>query len=903
MSTIPRGIYFVFPYTVGNQFLFPGPTGKFVDDTVLTTLISGQAGTPASIWPPGPDATFTWSGNITLSAGNGSSASPPATACAQRRWIAGREISFEGGSAIQQTMTRDSGRIIGAVGFCQRGNNNRSNWSQNVVTYRTPANQRVSWERVYVRVRKLPTTQPQPIWRCHGFPSAAAGAGILLSTAGQLRVQDIDNIGTLVDKGAVFTPTLNEWFRIDLFLRYGSGSPPTAFSMYINGVNVFYANSGMTGMSSNSRHDSSEIGGTWTTLDTEYEIDWDDWINADLPGNVDTSQLTFTNSFFSLDWLLGSHVRAHYSFSGSVLQTNWSPAGAGTGVCNQTEGPAGIIGTSELTSTTANAQIRATLDMLPPDVPDSLANVLGPIAGLICMYSKTSDGSDGQLGYSLAGGADVLSVVDQQVAAGPQQAAYLPSGVVVPGDITPFVAIHQKANNAATDTVYMMAAVIEYLGVWAAEDDPTFDYPVSRLSYLHNSRYDNSVFGYLGSEPAVPVYSGGFTYAGNGTYQEFTLHAPAHFVWIRPLTAGAGGHKMFGASLGGWTNASVQTVPFCRLWYDFVNQVFKMSVTGAASSEINVSGVNYQVCFFCDPGMRYNLCTAFAHGGSSATPQVNPLIAADFLAEFAFFHFDFNGVAGNLGAFMRGPGATGNNINAINGGGGLQANGANFAAGILNTFADLHTGNGNTSCSLWRSSDSGGGCGAQSMVQVMSYVGNNSNPRTINLPVASGRVPFFIFIGPIAPSGGQCYFRDPSHAGNNSSLADSMATSTVGITAVGVDSFTVQSGLNANGITYTVLALPGDTSGALNGTYVSTYCFGDGPWIPPSLPSGDINVIGNGGLILNGNAPITMLKDASGLYTLIGGKTNDTLIDRQAGQTTLDVQIPDPTWKTGYVGG
>src|SRR5215510_893710 len=668
MSTIPRGIYFISPFTVGSQFLFPGPSGKFVDDTVLTTTVTAQAGTPASIFPadsPAKDGVFTWSANIVRSAGAGSATAPPLNACAQRRWITGREVAFESGSVLQQPISRDSSRVIGGCGFWQRGNNNKTTYNETVIQFRTPADQRVSWERFYMRVRALPTTVACGLWRSHGFPSNAAGAALQINTDGTIHALDVDNIGTIVDKGAIFTPTINEWFRVDLMLRYGSGSPPTVFTVYINGTLVFYANSGMTGMSANSRHDSSDIG-FWigTGPDAECEVDWDDWINADLPTNMNTTQLTFNDANFALDWLLGSHCRVHHGIS--ATQVNWAPAGEAVGAANQSQGPAGRLATSVVSSGTAGAQVNVTEDMLPPDVPDTLANVVGPISALQCMYSSSSDGSDGQLGYNIAGGADVLATVNQQVAEASQQSMYMPTGVIIPGDITPLVIVHKKSASG-TSVVSMLVTVVEYLGVWGPEDDPLFDFPVSRNSWIHNSRYDNTEFGYLGSEPDAPVFAGGFTYVGNGTYHLILLPGRPQLFRIIPPTAPAGGIKFFAASLGAHSSASVQTIGNVRMYYDFLNALYKFSVTGGANSECNVSGTTYQVIFFCDPGMRFNCCTAFVHGSSASTPKVNNLIAAGFTTEFGFITQDFNGTAGNLGFWTRGPGSTGNNITPLNG--------------------------------------------------------------------------------------------------------------------------------------------------------------------------------------------------------------------------------------------
>ena len=110
LNAIPKGIFFYTPFNPGSEFRFPNPSGIFVDDTVLTTIVPGQAGTPVSIWPAGPDGSFTWSGNIVLNGAGATAGSTPGP-IAQRRWIGGREISIfgEGGSSITNpTECRDS---------------------------------------------------------------------------------------------------------------------------------------------------------------------------------------------------------------------------------------------------------------------------------------------------------------------------------------------------------------------------------------------------------------------------------------------------------------------------------------------------------------------------------------------------------------------------------------------------------------------------------------------------------------------------------------------------------------------------------------------------------------------------------------------------------------------------
>ncbi len=67
-----------------------------------------------------------------------------------------------------------------------------------------------------------------------------------------------------------------------------------------------------------------------------------------------------------------------------------------------------------------------------------------------------------------------------------------------------------------------------------------------------------------------------------------------------------------------------------------------------------------------------------------------------------------------------------------------------------------------------------------------------------------------------------------------------------------------------------------------------------------------INVTGDG-TQFSGSVPLGKLEtiyfiNAPGIYRIVSGKTNDTLYDVENGGT-IDVQIPDPFGKTGFIGG
>jgi hypothetical protein len=182
LSLIPKGITFFFPYTVGAELRFPGASGVFIDDTVLTKTVPGQAGSPASIWPAGPDGVFTWSGNITTNKGAATHSEPSPAAIAQRRWIYGAELgqSLEGITTQDNAMCRDFSRTIDGIGYGIRGADISS--SNRVLTqFRPGLATRSSWERFYIRVRKRPVTTTITFWRTHGTGGNATGVLLQLN--------------------------------------------------------------------------------------------------------------------------------------------------------------------------------------------------------------------------------------------------------------------------------------------------------------------------------------------------------------------------------------------------------------------------------------------------------------------------------------------------------------------------------------------------------------------------------------------------------------------------------------------------------------------------------------------------------------------------------------------------
>lgn len=74
---------------------------------------------------------------------------------------------------------------------------------------------------------------------------------------------------------------------------------------------------------------------------------------------------------------------------------------------------------------------------------------------------------------------------------------------------------------------------------------------------------------------------------------------------------------------------------------------------------------------------------------------------------------------------------------------------------------------------------------------------------------------------------------------------------------------------------------------------------------PPSVLTviPQFDYVMSGGFDLGGSPTIQLIGDPAGIYTLVPGKTHDTLYERNAGSLTeQDVKIPDPFIKTAFFG-
>ena len=856
----------------GTNINHPDPSGVHLSPSVDSVLVPGQVGIPA--WgPTGPDMNLVWWGNIVKI--NGSAGENPSGLAniPQRRWICGFE--FDNGSEILGSdRSREASRTIEGMGLSVRGDNLRT--TEFVISnalFRPGYQPTKSWERFYLRVKSYPSANLN-LWYSYISDFVESGGCLILNSDGKLSTASIIGNAPTVLGTTDQSLELNKWYKVDVILECNqSGTVGIKLRLWLNG-SLKLTSQGLSASYVGKYH----VGSTLCPLgnyNDSAEFDLDDWISSDVPDPLN-----------SIDWKTGSHVRKHYNtaFGGlNVWDGNFEQLNQ---LYNADDNQNSIL---------TNSNSGDILDGLTDvnNKQDSIGQSLATVAAIVGISSSDDAGADGTLGYSLAGASPVMASIDESTSQLSRQVAYIPSGLNLPiPSMVPFRILHAHSATTDLNTVFGLQPVVEHIGTFGPEDDPTtLDLPRN----LHNCNYPNTVWASSSSPPDAPVTSIGGTYTGNGTGQSINLPLPCHFLFIRCVTLDVSPVIQFGCSARGHSSSEVEPFPnFPRLYVNSLGQA-KFTVAGT-NNRINANGETYQYIAFCDPGQRYNICGSFHHNITIPT-VVNSLVDENFTPDGVFAQLEPSG--GGVLSF-KGKGNGTNDGTRLDNNGNLITNWGHFTTGSITSEVDLH----NTSVggvrpinySAWRMTD-----GEDSMCRILSYVGNGASPRAIALTPTTGRYPLF---GIVIPHNKQPYFRDPSHTGLNSTRFVSGDLVNDGIRAVGLDSFTVGSALNENGIIYEVFVILGGLTPD-NGTFPTDNVVAPGTqWTQPVYnPPSDIAITGDGGLILNGQPSTTLLKDISGIYTIIPGQTHDTLYDRQTGQTNVNVKIPDPLIRSGYIGG
>lgn len=744
-------------------------------------------------------------------------------AIAQRRGMmsfdaVGSMEQVSGGIAHFAAGSRDASRHVDGGGFSVRIESSSHEATINPTEGGAAATNQ-SWERFYMRVRKAPTLGLARFFRIKLAGGASRGFSLDLTTDMRVQFKNISDAGVEVGYSSTTEQLeLNRWYRFDVVWKSGAaGSNQTR--VYIGRKLVMtQVITASGGINTASNHETSHLGSFagWVTNDTP-EFDFDDWVCADWPTEDSGGR------FVGKDWLNGSRVKF-------VPLSAMGPGNAWTGpvdhrLLNANRlNVAGIDATSIYQSSTSGDALVGTIDAAEiNNVPGSL----GAIAFYVVGFLRQAVAGAGTLGWRFDGLLDLAALATQSTSGRWERRLYRPSGLTEPiADLTPLEVHHIKAANANLATCSAFGAVVELIGTFGDEDVPEdtaeSDIPASippRRLGSHNAPYPQSPWASQSAPVQSPVVVHSGTYVGNGTITELTFRSNVSWLFIRRVAAVAG-NFWFSSGLGGHFEGDEIALPGVHALVDpsFVPSGVEDTqeqrvVVRLVGDNIawNQNAATYEYIAVMDPGARFMLNGAIHHP-SSAVSEVNALAKTTFTPEYAFFHAEASSGTGYQRS-VKGIGHTGNNGSILN----LAeaATFAAFAAGQITSLASLHVGdNTPTLFSAWRRDDQSGDANRFKVVKIGSYTGDGAASRTIGFENAVGLRPLFAIV---TPHNALSYFRDPSNLTNTSNAMGTGTSSTTAITAGGLDSFTVGSTLNSNGIVYDYFVILGSATAGNGG--------------------------------------------------------------------------------------
>lgn len=749
----------------------------------------------------------------------------------QRRWldpfpctIANTPAVPTGDATLGTSVFRGAGRWPDTMGVGLRG---LASERQRIMTDYGGGATRGSWERLYIRLRKVDSGDRQ-FWRCE---SVAPGAGVklLITPGAKIKAKNHDIIFGDVDLGESPVLVVGQWYKFDILVRYTGDGNAGNIRLFLDGVEFLNATPGSgAGLARTENHLNSFIGTTdadgWSL---EFDIGF--WMNALYPPDLS-----------GIDWRNGSRavmIRAtgftagHANWTGEFRRLAQMPARPTT------------IGSDILKSTTALAELQVTTDAAL--TVDTLPGALGA-ACFIVVHQGYKGTLAGQIGFKIGAAPRVLAAIPSGAAgsnANPGWSGIMhrPTGIKLPGPITPLELHRIKGDDAVESGTAQLVAVAEVLGTFGDEDyDPILDPDVKmKLPFLgqHNAPYPRTPWARASSPPISPVVIHSGTYAGNGTGQDLAFRSPVNWLWIRRVTDEAGTAKgvrwfttRLGAGSAGLKSPLAFMVPDALIDPNFPDpatedaqsQQTLVRIAGI-HPEVNRAGDTYHYIAVSDPGQRFMLNGAFGNRDVNL-PATHPLIDTKFVPDAAFFFDERPGVDVSVTHAYRGPGHGAGQATRLDSVGTALATAVDFGVGTIVHQVGLGAGaDALVPFSAWRRNDGSGDPGAVRVVQIASYVGNGGGARVITLTPASARRPLWALVIPHGAA--QPFWKDAQHTGGKAHGMDGAASATA-ITAGGIDSITVGASLNTAAITYNVFVLVGGTTGNADGFSV------DGEFIP-----------------------------------------------------------------------
>lgn len=721
----------------------------------------------------------------------------------------------------------------------------------------TPATNlgRMSWERLYIRLRFA--GDGGPFWKAYAGSGPSDAAQLDITPSGQIAAYNITSSGgTLLATSQALD--VGKWYKLDILFGCADGgsgfgsedyAPPGAvypgahLRVFLNNSEEFNITPPASGFGTAGFHDRSVIGNGNGASRLMLDIGF--WMNAEHPLALN-----------GIDWLNGSRPVVIRGDSFDSDHADWTGNVQTLAQIPHDNNAATPVPAEALTSTTALAKVAIITDA---DRALRLEGLIGITGFIVCFFGHRGS-VDGQIGYRLANGADVLALMGEngsdgvraengsQGAPSLSRMMYRPSPGELPADLStilPIDLLRVKGNDAVLARTYMLHAVVEAIGTFGTEDYPaSFDeelrMPIVHRG-VHNSPYPRTPWATSVAPPLSPVIIKTGTYVGTGTEVALTFRAPVNLFFVRRKTGAAPASARWFSSLLGSVRAAIREPSGWLLPRFEMDPNYSMPTAEDAQSfqsvvrmagtdtEVNAAGETYCYLALMDPGMRFLLNGAMWHANSSL-PRVHQIIVPDFTPLAGIFANHQWGVNPNDALwYFKGPGHATNQLTST--AGTDIANGVAFGAGEL-THVGIPGGESwvHMPFALFRNDDGSGHEGVVRVFGMGSYVGNGVSARDIIVFPISDRRPVWIMV---SATGQITHYKDCEMPATESRFWNEPNTAqTTAITGGLVNGFTVGVALNTNAVTYHYLLVWGGEAAGNGGM---SQC-GEFVPVPPDRP-------------------------------------------------------------------
>lgn len=709
-----------------------------------------------------------------------------------------------------------------------------------------------TWERFYIQLLNAPDANTR-FWRCLINGGANRGCAMYMTPDRRIIVTNISDAGA--ETVAATTSRQFDagddapWYRLDLLID--SAGAAATLGVYVNGAEEMTVASwspAATGMLAGGVHLNSYIGTGGGGLGTNRMIMCvDDWIGSEFPTEDSNGD------YVGLDWLNGSRVRAIPATAfatGNNFAGDYRYAGRWRNTSNL-NGPA-------LTTSTSGDALRLLMD---EELVKSTPGSLGVVAFMVAVYGRNQVSGQGTLGWKYNGVIDLAAQSTGPGASGPEggnpfnwyRRWFCPSGLTEPipdAELLPFELHKVKALDTNLAEYYAGVWLVEMIGVFGqcdvSEDETEQPTTIQARRGLHNSYFPTTRWAQGTIAPSSPVIIHTGTYVGTGTAIELTFRSNVNWLMIQSRSGGAaqlggfwwtsmiGGHAAESGHPSGFPLQVIVDPSFVPVdGEDNQEQRVVVRIVGNANG-YNNTGVTYQYVAFMDPGSRFSANMAYHMPTAAWTPVGSRSWEipnhSTFVPEWGFYHEEvIGGLAGAVSRHVKGPGHTADQATSMSGGAVLAA-GARHLAGSITILASLvnATNSRASAVSLWRDDDQSADENRHRVVKIGTYTGDGAASRTITF-ATSGLRPVY---GIVQPAAAPAYHRTPADLALSSSPMDGAVPTNTGITGGGIDSFTVGSTLNANGVVYNYFMLLGSATAGNGGWSVD----GEFSVLEPDVP-------------------------------------------------------------------